>query len=139
MIIPRAVLLASLAAAPVAAQSQPQIEKRYSPDYNPCIEASGGVTSEMMSCTGAEIDRQDARLNQAYTMVMRALPPAKKVALRNSERAWVKARDARCYRDSASMRGGSGEGILYSGCILEETIKRTVFLENYGTLGGGKR
>lgn len=131
MIVSRVVLIASLAATPLAAQSQSQIEKRYSPDYGPCIEASGGVTSEMMSCTGVEIDQQDARLNQAYVMVMRALPPAKKVALRSSERAWISQRDAGCRRSAKESGDGTLADLAYSDCILDEAIKRTIFLENY--------
>lgn len=71
-----AIITASIVAAPLAAQTRAQIERRYTPDYNCCMDASGGVTSEMMDCTGAEIERQDARLNQAYVMVMRPLPRA---------------------------------------------------------------
>ena len=123
-------LVAALSSFPVDAQTRTQIEKRYSADYNQCIDASGGVTSEMMSCIGTEIDQQDARLNQAYVMVMRSLSAAKKVALRQSERAWIGQRDVRCRR---LIQGddGTAASLTYSGCILDETIKRTIFLEGY--------
>jgi len=67
--------LLALIASPAASQSQAQIEKRYTPDYRECVDTSDGITSAMMDCIGTEIERQDARLNQAYAMVMRPLPP----------------------------------------------------------------
>ncbi len=118
-------------AVPLYAQSQPQIERRYTPDYNQCMDASEGVTAAMMDCIGAEIERQDARLNQAYVMVMRPLPRAKKDRLRGLQRAWIRQRDAKCSRAASAEGGGSLAGIVYSGCILDETIKRVIFLENY--------
>lgn len=118
-------------AAPAYAQSQSQIEKRYTRDYNQCMGAAEGVTADMMDCIGAEIDRQDARLNQAYVMVMRPLPRAKKDQLRSLQRSWIRQRDARCSRASNDAGGGSLSGVVYASCILDETIKRTIFLENY--------
>jgi uncharacterized protein YecT (DUF1311 family) len=113
------------------AQPRSQIEKRYSRDYTNCMDASGGITADMRDCFSAEIDRQDARLNQAYVMVMRPLPKPRKERLRGLQRTWIKQRDAKCIRASKAAEGGSLAGIIYSGCILDETIKRTIFLENY--------
>ena len=131
MKISKTLLVAALVATSVSAQTQPQIEKRYSRDYTECMDASGGVTAEMRDCLGTEIDRQDARLTQAYVMVMRPLPQQRKEKLRVLERAWIKQRDAKCSRAAAEAEGGSLAGIIYSGCILDETISRTIFLENY--------
>lgn len=126
-----AMLVALSIATRATAQTQSQIERRYTPDYNTCMDASGGVTASMMDCSGTEIERQDARLNQAYVMVMRSLLPAKKGALRNLERIWIKQRDAKCSRKARAEGGGSMGGLIYSGCILDETIKRRIFLETY--------
>lgn len=120
-----------LVVSPAGAQSQAQIERRYTPDYNQCMDASEGVTAAMMDCIGAEIDRQDARLNQAYVMVIRPLPRAKKDRLRGLQRAWIRQRDAKCSRSASAEGGGSLAGIVYNGCILDETIRRTIYLENY--------
>lgn len=127
----RVILISALVAAPVFAQSQSQVENRYSPDYDQCMDDSQGVTVNMLDCIGAEIDQQDARLNQAYVMVMRPLPKAKKGVLRQLQRTWIKRHDAKCKRDADAEGGGSLAGIIYSSCFLDETIKRTIFLENY--------
>lgn len=124
-------LISTVFASPASAQAQSQIERRYTSEYHACMDASEGVTVAMMDCNGAEIELQDARLNQAYVMVMRPLARAKKDALRALQRAWIKQRDAKCSRAADAERGGSLASVIYSGCILDETIKRTIFLENY--------
>jgi uncharacterized protein YecT (DUF1311 family) len=131
MLFSRSLLIVALTATSASAQTQSQIEKRYSRVYAECMEAPGGVTSDMMDCNGSEIDIQDARLNQAYAMVMRPLTKPRKDTLRGLQRAWIKQRDAKCARASDVERGGSMAAIIYSGCILDETIKRTIILENY--------
>lgn len=127
----KALLITAFIATSAPAQTQTQIEKRYSRDYTQCMDSSGGVTADMMDCLGTEIDSQDARLNQAYVMVMRPLPKPRKGKLRGLQRAWIKQRDAKCSRASAEEGGGSLSSIIYSSCILDETISRTIFLENY--------
>jgi uncharacterized protein YecT (DUF1311 family) len=119
-----------LATIPAFAQTQSQIEKRYTQTYSDCMDTSEGITSNMMDCIGAEIEVQDGRLNQAYVMVMRPLPKPRKDTLRGLQRTWIKQRDAKCQR---AIRGNDGTeaNLIYAGCILDETIKRTIFLENY--------
>lgn len=130
MLFSRTLLIAALAATSASAQTQTQVEKRYTRGYSECMDASGGVTVEMMNCSAAEIDIQDARLNQAYVMVMRPLAKPRKTTLRGLQRTWIKQRDAKCARSIAD-EGGSMAGLIYSGCILDETIRRTIFLENF--------
>ena len=130
MKITSAFLIAAFVAASAPAQTQTQVEKRYTRGYSECMDTSGGVTIEMLNCIAAEIDIQDARLNQAYVMVMRPLAKPRKNTLRGLQRTWIKQRDAKCARSIAD-EGGSMAGPIYSGCILDETIRRTIFLENY--------
>ena len=130
MLFSRILLIAALAATSASAQTQTQVEKRYTRGYSECMDKSGGVTVEMMNCTAAEIDIHDASLNQAYVMVMRPLAKPRKNTLRGLQRSWIKQRDAKCARSIAD-EGGSMAGLIYSGCILDETIRRTIFLENF--------
>ena len=130
MLFSRTILIAAMVASSASAQTQTQIEKRYTQTYSDCMDTSEGVTSSMMDCIGTEIEVQDGRLNQAYGMVMRLLPKPRKDTLRGLQRTWIKQRDAKCQRAIAD-EGGSIAGLIYAGCILDETIKRTIFLENY--------
>jgi uncharacterized protein YecT (DUF1311 family) len=130
-----AVLSAAIfAGTPASAQTAKQIEARYSRDYNRCLnsgDAANGATYAMRECNSAEIGRQDVRLNQAYKMVMARLNAPQKKTLRMSERTWILERDAQCRREAAEAEGGTLQPILYGGCILNETIKRTMWLEAY--------
>lgn len=132
-LVTRSAVIGVLAtAAPALAKSK--VEARYSPDYNTCMasgDAANGVTSGLMDCSSAEIDRQDTRLNEAYKVVMMRFNPSQKSVLRASERAWIGERNARCFRASASEQGGSLAGVIYSNCVLDETIKRLIWLETY--------
>ena len=106
----------------------------YSAPYTACMasgDAAAGVTSAMMDCTGAELGRQDDRLNQVYRERIAAVAPPRAAALRTAERAWIKARDARCHRVAKAEEDGSLGGLVYAGCILDATIARTRWLEAY--------
>jgi uncharacterized protein YecT (DUF1311 family) len=129
------ILLAALAM-PLAAQAQwpKPVEARLTREYRDCMAggaAAQGQTLAMKVCQSEEIERQDARLNQAYAMVMRRLSPKRKAALRRSERAWIARRDARCEAAARRYEGGTASGLEYQGCYLRETIARTLWLERY--------
>ena len=108
--------------------------QRASQDLERCLnegDAAQGVTSAMMECLGSEYDRQDARLNQAYKMVMARLTAPQKESLRASQRLWIKRRDVNCHRKSKVEAGGSMEHMIHTQCLVDETIERTVWLEKY--------
>ena len=135
MVLKGLLVLGILAPGIATAHSQSQIEARYSAAYNHCMasgEAAQGVDPAMQDCTRQEIDRQNDRLNQTYKTLMARLNAAQKATLRATERAWIGKRDARCRQESAPEEGGTMANLIYSGCILDETIKRTVWLEKYG-------
>jgi len=79
----------------------------------------------MMDCLGNENDVQGMRLNQTYKLAMSQLDATQKAALRKSERAWITQRDATCQTQSDELGGGTASILVYSNCILDETIKRT--------------
>jgi len=120
--------------APGIASAKVQTATRYSHEYNICMhsgDAAKGVDPAMMDCTRQEIDRQNDRLNQTYKRVLARLDTTQKVTLRAIERAWISKRDSHCQKESASEEGGTLANLIYSGCILDETIKQTIWLETY--------
>lgn len=127
-------LALAAAAAPALAQWEAAVEQRLTPAYGQC-QASGaaaqGVTSAMMDCLGAENERQDARLNEAYRIAMKRLPAARQAELRQLQRAWIKQRDAAARAAGDQAGGGSAAGLEYAGTFLHETVKRTIWLEEY--------
>ena len=128
--------LAALTALVLAGQASGRtaVEARYSAAYRTCMatgDAAKGVTVGLLDCNGTEIDRQDDRLNRTYRTVMARLAPPARARLRASERAWIKQRDRSCRRTSGSAEGGTLASVIYSGCILDRTIERTMWLERY--------
>lgn len=119
---------------PAAAMPIDQIEARYSAAFNECMgsgDAARGVTPAMLACISDEYKVQDTRLNQAYKMVTKRLNASRKAKLRESERQWIKTRDATCKQARDSYDGGSMAPIVWGTCRTNETIKRTMWLENY--------
>ena len=95
----------------------------YSAAYSQCMDAAGGVTSSMNECNGAEIKRQDARLNQGYKAAMAGLEPAQQGKLRDAQRAWIKYRDTNCAM-YYTLTGGTIDLLNGAACTLSMTKAR---------------
>jgi len=59
-------------------------------EYAKCIEQSGGTDPGMLDCMGAEAQRQDKRLNDAYKKLMNELKPERRKELQEAQRLWIK-------------------------------------------------
>lgn len=82
--------------------------------------------NQMLACATADMDRADGALNARYRAVMRHLPPARRIALRNEERQWIEQRRARCL---AAMRDAiPTPEINRMRCLVDATDKRTAYL-----------
>ena len=102
----------------------------YSPAYEQCLssgDAAQGIQPAMEACVAEEFDRQDARLNQAYVMRMRGLPPKRRAELRTAQRSWLASKPKRCPYEAS----GQLDRMLSNQCSLRDTIQRRVFLERY--------
>lgn len=117
-------LLAAIGAG-TAAQAQDDV---YSPDYGQCMDASGGVTFNMIDCMTSELERQDLLLNEHYKQAMTLLSPDRQEALRAAQRQWIGYRDANCefYMDP---EGGTMARLEANACTLEETAERAAELQ----------
>lgn len=134
---PKTILMSAitiLSACQAHAASKSPAEQRYTLAYNRCLAPAEaqGQTSAVVECNAVETRIQDGRLNQTYKMVMARLPANRQEQLRRDERNWIKLRNSGCAKEQrdAGVEGTLGEQI-YSGCILDETIKRTIYLEHH--------
>ena len=120
------IILAFAAAMPLVASAQ---ESNLSKKYDACMDKSDGVTTDMMDCISAEIERQDVRLNRAYKSLMANLTPERKKQLQEAQRAWIKFRDLNCnfYHDPD---GGSIARVNANSCLMTMTADRAKELEN---------
>lgn len=96
---------------------------RYSKAFTICMDGSGGVTVDMVECMGAELTRQDAKLNAEYKVLMKGLSTERKTQLRNAQRAWITYRDENCafYYDPD---GGTMARLDANMCMLRMTAER---------------
>lgn len=123
MIRPVLTIITGLLVLPAAAMAE---DVTYSDEYTRCMDASGGVTMDMIECVSDEYQRWDAKLNAAYKAANVASPERQK-ALQAAQRAWIKYRDANCeyYNDPD---GGSLAHIAANSCMLTMTAERATEL-----------
>lgn len=101
-----------------------------SKQFTVCMDKAGGVTTGMVECIAAETKRQDVRLNKAYKNLMNTLSATRKKELQDTQRLWMKYRDANCkfYYDPD---GGSIVRVMSAGCFMDMTAERADELENF--------
>lgn len=116
-----------------SAHAAPADEPKMRPSFDKCIDASSGVTLNMLNCIAAESDYQDKRLNRAYKKLMRASSKAEQVKLRANEIKWLTGRDTRCAPD---VDGGTSATLNSQSCYLEETARQANYLEAKGKHNG---
>ncbi len=111
-------IISSAYATSVRAQSVDGLSDRYAA----CHARAKGNTVQDGLCAQTEMAAQDARLNKAYQQVMHQLDndPAKKTALRDQERSWLKKRDYDCKVDGNTIDDG---------CLVDKTAIRANELE----------
>lgn len=99
-----------------------QAQSGLSSEYEACMARAGTKVVQTGMCAQKEIGAQDGRLNKAYRQVMQQLQsdPARRSALRDRQRAWLKARDYACDIDG---------GTFDMNCVVERTAKRADELE----------
>jgi uncharacterized protein YecT (DUF1311 family) len=79
-------------------------------------------TAQVNLCSQQELVRLDARLNKAYTELLRQSDPEHARDLKLEERRWIKKRDYDCKLDA---------GTTDNGCMLEQTSSRADELESH--------
>ncbi len=95
-----------------------------------CMDKSGGITTEVIDCIGAEVKLQDVRLNKAYKELMPTLSAARKKELQEVQRLWIKYRDANS-SFYADPDGGSMARISSNDNFLSMTAARAKELEQF--------
>lgn len=120
-------LLLSIVGASQIAQAD---ESNLSKQFNGCMDKAGGVTTSMVECIVAETKLQDVRLNKAYKNLTNTLGSTRKKELQDTQRLWIKYRDANCkfYYDPD---GGSIVRVASAGCFMDMTAERANELENF--------
>jgi len=107
----------------------PAIDERYTPEWAGC-QKRARTTSDNAACFEAEFRRQDSQLNKTWRATLKRLPSTLHKSLLMVQRQWVADRDPFCRKDADGFAGGTIEPVIYVDCLVELTIRRTIWLEH---------
>jgi uncharacterized protein YecT (DUF1311 family) len=107
-----------------------RIEARYSPEFRTCMRLTGGVTAAMRDCAAQEGARLDRSLERALAAALARLgDERRRAALRDDQQAWAGFRQAHCSAEMNQTGMGTAALIVGDSCHLQQTIRRTLWLE----------
>lgn len=98
--------------------------------YDDCLKKAT-TTLAILKCNDTEYKRVDAELNRVYKELVAKLSPARRALLVKAEQRWIAFRDAECTFSASVAAGGTLEGVIYGGCLIDLTPKRTKELRVY--------
>ena len=113
---------------PIEGPLNPAVEKRYSPQFKACQEKAV-ATPDIADCFSLEFSRQDTALNKAWPITRGRLKADRQAALLAAQRKWIAGRDPFCKTVAGGFKGGTIMPIAYADCRVEQTIRRTLWLE----------
>jgi uncharacterized protein YecT (DUF1311 family) len=101
-----------------------------SPKFDKCVASFvGSSVAGTRDCVGKERQRQDLRLNKAYSAAMTKLSASRKEILKNSQRAWLKFFPPQCEVEIGAPTGGTDWTADHDMCLLKAVAERANFLE----------
>ena len=101
-----------------------------SPKFDRCVASLvGSSVAGRRDCVGQERQRQDLRLNKAYSEAMSKLSQDRKAILRNGQRAWLKFFPPQCEIEIGAATGGTDWTADHDMCLLKAVAARAKFLE----------
>jgi uncharacterized protein YecT (DUF1311 family) len=105
------------------------------------LDCSKAITTpDTNACAAVELKSAEAKLNQVYQRVLKALdkPDAPhepysemRKSLVEAQRAWVKFREADCHAVYLKHASGTIRTVMHIGCMQGHAEKRTKELEDY--------
>ena len=94
---------------------------------SPC--ANQVVTTDLVDCLAKARISSDAKLNSLYQTIRQHLSTGDLQRLTETQRLWVKYRDANCSAERKLYDGGTASFPAYLGCIEAMTRERTAELQ----------
>lgn len=102
-----------------------------SPALQACLTKAGGddgSRADEADCYEQELGVQDKQLNVTYSTVIASMSADEQVALRASQREWIKERDRECNGNTGVDTGNAGETATPA-CLIDMTVRRRMQLE----------
>ena len=120
----RAATKENVAAAPALTPAQDSTEKS-----GICLGLDLQVSADQMECLGRKYAEADKKLNAVYKEVFAKLDTAQKKSLRESQRTWIKEKEAKC--GALAKEEGTMAMVDAESCTVEMTVQRTQFIQSY--------
>jgi len=102
-----------------------------SPEFNACMAQAGGISSKMLDCGKAEIDKWDVRLNAAYQTLLHTSKGKDRAQLQREQRIWLKHHLTETNRLAADPNNGSVAFLDSQAFELQDLSDRTLALEKH--------
>nr|WP_146984703.1 lysozyme inhibitor LprI family protein [Bradyrhizobium macuxiense] len=105
------------------------VRAQQSAEYDACMDKAEGVSTKMLDCGKAEIDKWDARLNTAYQALLASSKGEAHAQLLTEQRAWLKHHLSETHRLAADPNNGSVAFLDSQAFELKDIADRTLLLE----------
>ncbi|RXH08043.1 DUF1311 domain-containing protein [Bradyrhizobium guangzhouense] len=100
-----------------------------SAEFDACVAEADGVSSKMLDCGKAEINKWDVRLNAAYQTLLHRSVDKTRAQLQQEQRAWLKHHLSESHRLAADPDNGSVAFLDSQSFELDDLVARTLQLE----------
>lgn len=97
--------------------------------YDACMDKAEGVSTKMLACGKAEIDKWDTRLNTAYQALLATSTGEAHAQLQTEQRAWLKHHLSETHRLAEDPNNGSVAFLDSQAFELKDIADRTLVLE----------
>lgn len=84
-----------------------------------CVDKSGGITFNMMSCGGVAIDEYQSIIDEIFSIGNSTASPAEVRRLSASQASWIGSAEKTCEDDPDFRDGGTAGAISYNACIVD--------------------
>lgn len=117
-----------------AVENQAEPPKQRDESYTHCIDASDGITSNLMNCRGEEYARLDELMHNRLDIIRSQLTARQRNELEKSQLRWWKRIEKSCEREwitpyNSESGPGTFEMLAYGVCFLDAMNSRIHWLE----------
>ncbi|WP_375781146.1 lysozyme inhibitor LprI family protein [Bradyrhizobium sp. ma5] len=98
-------------------------------EYDACMDKAEGVSTKMLDCGKAAIEKWDIRLNTAYQALLAKSKGEAHAQLQTEQRVWLKHHLGETHRLAADPNNGSVAFLDSQAFELQDIADRTLLLE----------
>ena len=84
-----------------------------------CVDKSGGITYNLMSCGGVAIDGYQSIIDEIVIIKNSTASPAEIQRLSSSQASWLASAKKHCEDDSDVRDGGTAGAVSFNACIAD--------------------